>query len=195
MSGVLEDGRKRQGRGEGGRSTEVELVCHDLPRKCIRHHCHVLERHLGGREVGREGGREGGREEGVGEHDRITSKPRLPLLFFPPSLPSSLPPSAPPPVSDRPCRPHPRLVRHPPTPPRSIYQRPSHLRQGRRIRPQPLSSPCSSSPSSSSSSHPSSSASALLKGKGVPRGFLTFLAASSWRREALMGVGREGGRV
>ena len=92
MSGVLEDGRKRQGRGEGGRSTEVELVCHDLPRKCIRHHCHVLERHLGGREVGREGGREGGREEGVGEHDRITSKPRLPLLFFPPSLPPSLHP-------------------------------------------------------------------------------------------------------
>ena len=29
MSGVLEDGRKRQGRGEGGRSREVELVCHD----------------------------------------------------------------------------------------------------------------------------------------------------------------------
>jgi len=33
MRGVLENGRKRQGRGGGGRSTEVELVCHDWAGK------------------------------------------------------------------------------------------------------------------------------------------------------------------
>ena len=29
MSGALEDARRRQGRGGGGRSMGVELVCHD----------------------------------------------------------------------------------------------------------------------------------------------------------------------
>ena len=33
MGGVLEDGRRRQGRGGGGRSTGVELVCHDWAGK------------------------------------------------------------------------------------------------------------------------------------------------------------------
>ena len=33
MRGVLENGRKTHGRGGGGRSTEVELVCHDWAGK------------------------------------------------------------------------------------------------------------------------------------------------------------------
>ena len=33
MSGALEDARRRQGRGGGGRSMGVELVCHDWAGK------------------------------------------------------------------------------------------------------------------------------------------------------------------